>query len=411
MKGQFLHMKKYWLALGALLAPAATVLAQDAAADPAQKAPDFFSTVYTEPVFIALVLSSIFLLFLIMVLAEVIKSGLHHQREMMKKEEKKSSSGMGSTIAMIVLLIAVPSMGWSAEAAPAAAAAAAPVQDIPQFPTTWYGVDALTFWTLVSFIALEVIIVFFFLGQINQILRAPQRAKSGAAVKAVPTILERLNASKAIEEEHDILLDHNYDGIKELDNDLPPWWKYGFYFTIVAAVIYLFNYHVSKTGALQMDELRAEMIAGEKQKEEYKKKHADMVDENTVTLLTEASAIANGKGLFEKNCAVCHGPDGGGTVGPNLTDDYWIHGGDIKDIFKTIKFGYADKGMKSWQAELKPGQMQEVASYIVSLRGTKPAQPKAPEGELYVPAGATSDTTATVADSTADVAAADSLAK
>lgn len=182
-----------------------------------------------------------------------------------------------------------------------------------------------------------------------------------------------------IEREQEILLDHNYDGIRELDNNLPPWWVYMFYGTIAFSVFYMWFYHFNGTGKLQADEYKMELV----QAEELAKLQANKVDENSVKLLTEKDKIQSGQAIFAKYCVACHGKLGEGGVGPNLTDNAWIHGGDIKSIFKTIKYGVPTKGMIAWQAQLGPGQMQEVASYIKTLKGTNPPNAKAPQGDVY----------------------------
>jgi len=194
----------------------------------------------------------------------------------------------------------------------------------------------------------------------------------------------KLAGTKPLEEEHDLILDHNYDGIKELDNNLPPWWKYGFYITIVFAAVYLLRYHVFD-GANQFDELEAEYVQAKASIEEYKKTAKDLVDVNTVELLTDAASLAKGKQVFETICVACHKADGGGGIGPNLTDKYWILGGGIKNVFHTITEGGRDgKGMIAWKQTYKPSEIQQIASYVISLQGTTPAEPKAPEGEIWV---------------------------
>lgn len=219
------------------------------------------------------------------------------------------------------------------------------------------------------------------------------------AVAKKPSFWARLgqsfNDSVPVEKEADVLLDHNYDGIKELDNNLPPWWKYGFYLTIIFAVIYMVDYHVVGAGNVQLDEYNAQLAEAELQKAERLKLVANNVDESTVTYLTEESAIANGSKIYTDKCLVCHGKAGEGIVGPNLTDDYWIHGGAAGDIFKTIKYGVPSKGMLAWQGQLTPVQIQEVTSFIHSLKGTKPENAKAPQGDLYTE----SNTAAAPADS------------
>ena len=195
---------------------------------------------------------------------------------------------------------------------------------------------------------------------------------------------KKLLGSKPIEEEGEIVLDHNYDGIKELDNSLPPWWVYSFYISIIFAVVYLARYHVFD-GATQIDELETELAEAKISIEEYKRTAKDLVDYNTVTLLTEASDLSAGKSIFETTCVACHMADGGGGIGPNLTDENWILGGGIKNVFKTISEGGRDgKGMIAWKQILKPVEMAQVASYLLQFQGTTPAKPKAAEGDVWV---------------------------
>lgn len=196
-------------------------------------------------------------------------------------------------------------------------------------------------------------------------------------------LYNKLFGSKPIEEEGEIILDHNYDGIKELDNNLPPWWIYSFYISIIFAAVYLLRFHVFD-GQNQIDELETEIADARIAIEQYKKTAKNLVDISTVTQLTEASDLSAGKTIFETNCVACHMPDGGGGIGPNLTDEYWILGGDIKSIFKTIsEGGRSGKGMISWKSQLKPLEMAQVASYVLTFQGTTPANPKAPEGDIW----------------------------
>jgi len=202
---------------------------------------------------------------------------------------------------------------------------------------------------------------------------------------------KKLVGGHPIEEEGEIILDHNYDGIKELDNNLPPWWIYGFYATIVFALVYMVRYHVLGADD-QFVEYEIEYAEAAKAIEEYKKNAKDLVDVNTVELLTEASDLKAGKKIFEINCVACHMADGGGGIGPNLTDEYWILGGGIKNVFNTIsEGGRAGKGMIAWKASLKPAEMAQVASYLLQFQGTTPANPKDPEGEIWVDESAPSE--------------------
>lgn len=186
---------------------------------------------------------------------------------------------------------------------------------------------------------------------------------------------------KPIEQEDSLKIeDHEYDGIAELNNPIPIWFNALFYSTVVFAVGYLLIYHVFGIGLNQDQEYHKEMAKAEKEKAEYLSKSANAYDENTVEIDATGTLAANGKAIFTANCQACHGQAGEGTIGPNLTDRFWLHGGEIKDIFKTVKYGVPDKGMVPWEQTLTPAQIAEVSNYIVTLRDTKPANPKAAEG-------------------------------
>jgi cytochrome c oxidase cbb3-type subunit 3 len=200
-----------------------------------------------------------------------------------------------------------------------------------------------------------------------------------------------LNRSVPIEKEEEILMDHDYDGIKELDSKVPPWYTGLFWATILFAVYYMLNFHVLNTGKLMYEEYDEEMQIAATQKAELLNT-GTLLTEESVTRLTDDLSLLSGKEIFDANCVACHAADGGGLVGPNFTDEYWIHGGGIKNIFKTIKYGVPSKGMISWQTQLNPLQIQQVASYIMNLKGTTPLAPKAAEGEIWVePGSSTSD--------------------
>lgn len=196
-------------------------------------------------------------------------------------------------------------------------------------------------------------------------------------------LMKKLTKAKPIESEHELVLDHDFDGIQELDNDLPPWWVYLFYATIIFGFVYLAKYHLFG-GDNQATEYEKEVLLAQAQIEEYKKTAPDMLSVDQVTLLTDAGDLAIGKKLFDTNCAACHRTDGGGGIGPNLTDEYWILGGDIKDIFTTIMEGGRDgKGMVAWKAQIKPSDIQKISSYILTLQGSNPPDAKAPEGDKH----------------------------
>lgn len=189
---------------------------------------------------------------------------------------------------------------------------------------------------------------------------------------------------KPIEEEYKIDTGHNYDGIRELDNVIPPWFTTAFLLTILFGAGYLYRYHVARSAPMQIEEYQTAVALAELQHDEYLKTQASNIDESNVTLMTGADLDA-GKKVFMTLCAACHKTDGGGMVGPNMTDEYWIHGGSLQSIFKTIKYGVPDKGMISWKEQLTPVQMAQVSNYILTLKGTNPPGAKEKQGVLYVP--------------------------
>ncbi|MBC7552526.1 MAG: c-type cytochrome [Taibaiella sp.] len=296
----------------------------------------------------------------------------------MAGEKLRSRKVNGKAALLLALAFIIPSMSFAEQAAAPA---------VP-FMSAVDGIPAFDFYLLTGVIALELIIVFFLSFYINFLMKiikgAPEKEPETEKEVKKSWFWDKFNAAATIEQERDILLDHNYDGIQELDNSLPPWWKYGFYLTIVVSFIYIYRFHISHDGQSQKEEYVAEMQQGEDDKAAYLAKSANNVDESNVVQLTEGDAIAAGEELFAKNCVACHLADGGGSVGPNLTDDYWLHGGDIKNIFKTIKYGWQDKGMKSWKDDFSPMQIQQLSSFVRTLHGTHPAVPKAPQGDLYM---------------------------
>ena len=219
-------------------------------------------------------------------------------------------------------------------------------------------------------------------------------------------IMNKFTRSKDIEQESDILLDHDYDGIRELDNVLPPWWVNLFYATIIFGLVYIVRFHVVNDYT-QAQEFDQEVALANIEIE--KNKAANPVEEVTVdkvTLLTDAESLAKGKEIFVNACAACHKADGGGVVGPNLTDEFWINGGGIKNVFKLIAEGSKNNPtMVGWAKTLGTKEVQKVASYVVSLQGTKPAGAKPAEGEKWVEEAAPkTDAPATAATDTTNVA-------
>ncbi len=195
------------------------------------------------------------------------------------------------------------------------------------------------------------------------------------------------------EREHEIMFHHAYDGIRELDNHLPPWWVNMFIITVIWAVGYMWYYHWGGNGPDQIQEYKTSVEVAKKETALALAGKADAISEADVVALTEPGALADGAAIFKSVCAACHGQLGEGSVGPNLTDAQWVHGGGIKNVFKTIKYGVPEKGMIAWAAQLRPSDMQKVSSYILTLKGTNPPNAKAPQGEVWVEQAA--DTTST----------------
>ena len=257
------------------------------------------------------------------------------------------------------------------------------------------GLSAKTFYFLVAVIATEAIAILFLFFSIKRIYAELIPEKAATAVRqsrllALWLKLDKKIFTKAIpvEREADALLDHNYDGIQELDNALPPWWKYGFIITIGFALVYLLNFHVFGNGKNPTEEYLAEMNNAKIDKEIYEAKNKDKIDETNVPM-ADAAGVQKGKGFYTANCVACHGALGEGGAGPNLTDEYWIHKGSLNDVYNTIKKGYPDKGMQSWAIKFNPKEMSEMASYIMTLKGTNPPGGKAPQGDLFASTPAT----------------------
>ena len=245
---------------------------------------------------------------------------------------------------------------------------------------------------LILIVALLVIIVAIYTLQVLKAMikeRQEELAETAEEViVAEPTLWEKFlklaNRRVAIEEEESIILDHDYDGIRELDNHLPPWWTYLFYATIVFAVVYVFVYHVTDTFPLQEEEYAIEVAEASAAAEIRMAANVEAggFDEATLEYSDDPAILASGESVYTRQCAVCHKADGGGSIGPNLTDKYWIHGASIQEIYTTIKVGVPDKGMISWESMLSPEQMRDVSAYIISIGGTNPAGAKAAQGEL-----------------------------
>lgn len=299
---------------------------------------------------------------------------------------------------LFLFMLAVPGGAMFAQAT--AAAPAAPAADnaalLPQYMT----------WALAGIGAFVFLVAMVYVIKVNQFLYKRivemEAAKAGvllpeeaAKVYGGDDFWTRLRKKYwsnpvPLAQEGEILLEHDHDGIFELDNSLPPWWINMFYITILWAVGYMFYYHWGGGGPSSGEEYKQQMERAKKEMAVALANQANAVDESNVTALTDPAMLGEGELIFKNNCVACHGQKGEGLVGPNFTDEYWIHGGGIKNIFKTIKNGVPDKGMISWAAQLRPSDMQKVASYILTLKGTNPPNPKAPQGTIWTDEAAVS---------------------
>lgn len=357
--------KKIWIALAGIFA-ALPVLAQDA---PVKTVTSSYNQL------------EILLIILIIVFALVIwglGQALVAVGGLALDKHKKSKT-------VLPLLIMLTGFLFSGHTALAQEEAKEIIQEIPNYG----GISPTAFYVYITVIVMELLTIFFLAFSIRRLYveLLPEKAKAAAKQSTLIAWWARIDKkffTKAVPvaQEEDILLDHDYDGIRELDNNLPPWWRYGFYISIVAAVVYLMNFHVLGYGKDPVEEYSAEMQKAAIQHELYESKNKDKIDETNVPM-ADASGLTMAKDIFTTKCSPCHGKEGEGGAGPNLTDDYWLHNGSLNDVYHSIKVGYADKGMQSWEKVYTPKEISYLASYIKTLRGTNPAGAKAPQGELY----------------------------
>ncbi len=194
--------------------------------------------------------------------------------------------------------------------------------------------------------------------------------------------MHSMTKANEIGNEEDVMMEHDYDGIQELDNVLPPWWTVGFIITILISIFYYTQVFFNSDKYLQENEYNTEVAQAQAEIEAYQKANPELF-KTDVSLLTDDASLAEGKKLFDTYCIACHMADGGGGIGPNLTDDKWILGGGIEKIYHTVaEGGRPGKGMVSWKTVLNADQRQQVSSYVITLQGTTAANPKAPEGDI-----------------------------
>ncbi|MBM3412247.1 MAG: c-type cytochrome [Bacteroidetes bacterium] len=333
------------------------------------------SSILSNPLAITLLALMALLLVIIGVLANILIGAA-------ELKYKKSKINAKSLLLLIGATLLSQGSLWAQEATTVAA------------PKLIGGMSVSTFYLIATVLFLELFIIIALLINIKFLVN---KEKSKFVAEADSEVVnekkakqlswwDRINLFRPIDEEKDLDLGHEYDGIRELDNRLPPWWLYGFYICIIFAAIYLYRYHVVHSAPSSKEEFEMAVAKGDADVKAFLASKGESVDETTVELLTSAEDLSAGQKIFTTpgKCATCHAEDGGGNaVGPNLVDDYWIYSGDIKSIFKVVKYG-ANNGMKSWKDELSAKEMAQVSSYIKSLKGTKPKEPKEPQGNLYV---------------------------
>lgn len=239
------------------------------------------------------------------------------------------------------------------------------------FPPNYY--DIVAFF-LIGIIILSIAALIYF-----ESTNAEERFSFKPLIAKAKQLMTR---ATPVEKENEIMFEHDYDGIRELDNKIPPWFTGLFWITILFSVYYMLHFHVLGTGDLQIEEYEEEVRLAEIKKAELLSSGA-LINEETVEFVTDEQALQSGKAVYDANCIACHSQNGGGLVGPNLTDEYWIHGGGIKNVFKIVKYGVPAKGMVSWENQLNPKQIQEVSSYVLTLPEVEPPVGKTPEGEIW----------------------------
>lgn len=342
---------------------------------PSLMAADSTSSDTQSMIFGLFVLMAFILVILLFVLARIIKS-LTSNKDLWMEQIK--TKGAATKAAALLAVFALSTNSTFAQAASA---------------SEGFKITSGMFDIIITLNVILLVFVFALVIVLRKMINA-LRSEEQEETSVASDITHILTDSVPVEREHEIMTDHDYDGIKELDNNLPPWWVWGFYMTIVFAFVYVYYYHISGSNWSSKSEYQVEMADAAAAKEAYMSQMANAIDESSVTFLTAEADLSAGKEIFTNNCQACHGGAGEGGVGPNLTDDYWIHGGGIKEVFSTIKYGVPAKGMIAWETQLSPSQMQKVASYIKTLKGTNPPNAKEPQGDLWIESGESTSSSA-----------------
>lgn len=323
-----------------------------------------------NPVAISLVGIMIFLLLVIIQLANILLTVAKNKLE----KEKQNRRGPATIVTFILMILY------------SVTANAQPEPPVGDTEFSFGNLSATAFYLMISVILIEIVIAIAMLLNIRKMVDTEKQAKPALLKEAIATKKkslvswwDRINRFRPIDQDTNIDLGHEYDGIRELDNRLPPWWLYGFYLTIFIGVIYFWRFHVSHSAPLSVEEYEISVSHANEEIKLYLSKKGEDINENTVVLLSSSEDLAAGKAIYLKSCAICHKENGAGEVGPNLTDDYWLHGNDIKDMFRTIRYGV--NAMPQWQNSYSNKQIAQVTSFVKSLHGTNPPNAKSPQGK------------------------------
>ena len=286
-----------------------------------------------------------------------------------KQKKDKEQSGASKVLLTIAVSLFVNGLFAQDKTAPQQSL-------MPSFPTDIY--------VYITVITVEFLVILFLMYALSVFLDKKKKETVTDMVPAKPKVdwFQKLNKTVPLEKEHTLDLHHEYDGIRELDNNIPSWWKLAFFGTFIFGLVYTYRLYVSESMPNQRQELTMANQQAAIEKLEYLKDAANNIDENNVVLL-DSTAVLAGQQLFIKNCVACHGDKGQGNVGPNFTDEYWLHGGSINKIFFSIKYGWQEKGMRSWKDDFSPQQMAQLASFIYSIKNTHVPGGKDKQGELY----------------------------
>jgi cytochrome c oxidase cbb3-type subunit 3 len=177
------------------------------------------------------------------------------------------------------------------------------------------------------------------------------------------------------------MANHEHDGITELDNVLPRWWLQILWGTVLFALGYWLYYQVFATGESPLTAYKREKMLAAQAEAERLKAQGELTPDRLVAMSKNVAIVSAGKATFVATCASCHAQNAGGQVGPNLTDEYWLHGGKPEQILATIRGGVLPKGMPAWGPQLGEEKVREVAAYVLSIRNTHVPGGKPPQGD------------------------------